>query len=137
MAKKAQEKIIQTVGKKKIAVARATLRLGSGKIKINSKPFELWGTRYLRERIREALLLSGELANTVDISVKVNSGGIVGQANAIRTAIGRALAEQGGEKLRKQFIEYDRTLVVPDVRQNEPWKPGRSKPRAAAQKSKR
>ncbi len=130
-------KIIHAVGKRKIAVARATLKPGKGRIRINSRPLELWGPRYLVEKIKEPLYLAGSIAKKVDIEVNVRSGGIKGQADAIRTAIGRALVEYGGEKIKKIFLEYDRTIVVPDMRQNEPWKPGRSKPRAAAQKSKR
>ena len=132
-----QKKIIHTVGKRKIAIARATLRPGTGMIRINSIPLELWGPKYLREKVREPLLLAGSLSKKVNIDVNVRSGGISSQADAIRTAIARALAEYGGEKVKRAFIEYDRTLIVPDMRQNEPWKPGRSKPRAAAQKSKR
>ena len=129
--------IINTVGKRKIAVARAKLKPGSGKIKINGKPLELWGTKYRRDRIKEALFLSGDLWKKVDITINVKSGGVAGQTDAVRTAVGQALAEFGGKKVRDAFINYDRTLLVADMRQNEPWKPGRSKPRAAAQKGKR
>ena len=133
----AKAKIIHEVGKRKIAVARATLKPGKGIVRINSKPLELWGPRYLVEKIKEPLYLAGSIAKKVDIEVNVRSGGISAQADAIRTAIGRALAAYGGEKIKRMFLEYDRTLLVPDMRQNEPWKAGRSKPRAAAQKSKR
>ena len=133
----AKAKIIHEVGKRKIAVARATLKPGKGIVRINSKPLELWGPRYLVEKIKEPLHLAGSIAKKVDIEVNVRSGGISAQADAIRTAIGRALAAYGGEKIKRAFLEYDRTLLVPDMRQNEPWKAGRSKPRAAAQKSKR
>ena len=130
-------KIIHAVGKRKIAVARATLKPGAGRIRINSRPLELWGPKYLVMKIKEPLVIAGDISKKVDIEVTVRSGGISAQADAIRSAIGRALASYGGEKLKKAFVEYDRTIVVPDMRQNEPWKAGRSKPRAAAQKSKR
>lgn len=132
-----KDKIINTVGKRKVAVARATLSPGSGKVLINNRPLDLWGTKYQRARIKEALMLAGDLRKDVDINVNVGSGGASGQADAVRTAVGKALAEHGGEKVRKAFLDYDRTLLVADMRQNEPWKPGRSKPRAAAQKGKR
>ncbi|MBR9681199.1 MAG: 30S ribosomal protein S9 [Candidatus Altiarchaeota archaeon] len=128
---------ISTVGKRKIAVARATLVPGTGNLTINSKPLEIWGPKYLCDRIREPLFLSGDLWKKADIKINVRSGGSSAQADAVRTAVGKALAEFGGEKIKKTFLEYDRTLLVADMRQGEPWKPGRSKPRAAAQKGKR
>lgn len=128
---------ISTTGKRKIAVARAVLVPGNGKIVINGKPLEIWGPKYLCDKIREPLFLSGNLWKTADIDINVKSGGSSAQADAVRTAVGKALAEFGGEKTKKAFLGYDRTLVVADMRQNEPSKPGRSKPRAAAQKGKR
>jgi len=132
-----QPKTISSVGKRKVAVARATLVPGEGQVLINGVPLQLWGTKYQRAKVEEALLLAGELGHKVNIQVKVRSGGGSGQADAVRTAVGKALAEQGGEQVRKAFMDYDRNLLVADMRQNEPWKPGRSKPRAAAQKGKR
>ncbi|MBR9689908.1 MAG: 30S ribosomal protein S9 [Candidatus Altiarchaeota archaeon] len=128
---------MSAVGKRKVAVARAVLSPGIGKVRINSKLLSLWGPRYLVRRIREPLILAGPIADKVNIDVSVRSSGISSQADAIRTAIARVLAEHGGEELRKTLVSYDRTLLVPDMRQNEPWKPGSSKPRASAQKSKR
>ncbi len=136
-APKKAKKLIRAVGKRKVAVARAVLRPGAGRVRVNSRPLSLWGPRYLVKKIEEPLSLAGEVAGKVDIEVSVRSSGMSSQADAVRTAIARALAEYGGEPLRKKFLEYDRTLLVPDMRQNEPWKPGSSKPRAAAQKSKR
>lgn len=133
----ASQEPIHTVGKRKVAVARAVLKPGKGKIKINSKPLNLWGPKYHVDRIKEPLKLVGEMADEVDIDISVQSSGVSSQADAVRNAIGQALAEYGGEEVEKKLRDYDRTLIVPDMRQNEPWKPGASKPRAAAQKSKR
>jgi small subunit ribosomal protein S9 len=131
------KKAVRAVGKRKVAVARAVLKPGSGVVRVNSKPLELWGPKYLVQRIREPLQLAEGVAAAVDIDVEVHSSGVSSQADAVRTAVARALAEHGGQKVRDRFLDYDRTLLVPDMRQNEPWKPGASKPRAAAQKSKR
>ena len=130
-------KLIKSVGKRKVAIARAVLKPGTGKVRVNSKPLDLWGSKYLVSKIKEPLVIAEDFAKKVDINVVVKSSGVSSQADAIRTAIAKALAEFGGEELKKSFIEYDRTLIVPDMRQNEPWKPGASKPRASAQKSKR
>ncbi len=138
-AKKQTKRIIKllSIGKRKVAVAKASIKPGTGKVRINSKPLDLWGPKYLVSRIKEPLMIAGDLAKDVDITVSVRSSGISSQADAIRTSIAKALAEEKGEKLKKAFLDYDRTLVVSDMRQNEPWKPGSSKPRAGAQKSKR
>lgn len=137
MPAKKSKRVICSVGKRKVAVAKAVLRPGFGRVRINSKPLNLWGPRYLVKKIQEPLVLAGEVATEVDISVSVRSSGVSSQADAVRTAIARALADYAGEKLRNTFMSYDRNLLVPDMRQNEPWKPGSSKPRASAQKSKR
>lgn len=134
---KGAKKLVRAVGKRKIAVARAVLRPGAGRVRINSKPLRMWGPKYLVQKIKEPLNLAGDIAGKVDIDVSVRSSGISSQADAVRTAVARALADYGGEAMRKKLLDYDRTLLVPDMRQNEPWKPGSSKPRASAQKSKR
>jgi len=82
----------------------------------------------------EPLVLAGEVAKKVNIDVKVNGGGVNGQADACRLAIARALVEFDAS-LENTFDEYDRLLLVADVRQNEESKPNDSKPRAKRQKS--
>ena len=131
---------VLTVGKRRLAKARAKIEPGEGKIYINSKPLELWGNEVLRLWIREPLMIAGDLAKKVNIYVNVRSGGIVGQAEAIRQAIARGLVEFfKDKKLKEKFIEFDRHLLVYDPRRNEPHKPSRSKkgPRRHKQRSKR
>jgi small subunit ribosomal protein S9 len=116
-----KEKTILEVGKRRLAIARAVIKEGTGKIFINSKPLDLWGTDILRLWIREPLILAGDLAKTVDIHVNVRSGGIVGQAEAVRQAIAKALVRYSKDKkLKQKFLEYDRNLLVYDPRRNEP-----------------
>jgi len=130
-----EEKIINTHGKRKRAVARATLKRGTGIIKINDVELDNYQPRMYRLRIREPLLLAGEIANQVDIRVNVRGGGIASQTDATRLAIAKALAEHS-PKLKKVFLEYDRQLLVADVRRKEVSKPGRhGKARAKRQKS--
>jgi small subunit ribosomal protein S9 len=74
-----------------------------------------------RKVMLEPLKIAGELANKVDIDVKVSGGGVMGQSEAVRTAIARGLVEFfGDEELKKAFLEYDRTLLVNDVRRKLP-----------------
>lgn len=116
-----REKIVLEVGKRRLAVARALVKAGSGKVFINSKPLELWGTDILRMWIREPLILAGDIAKNIDINVNVKGGGIVGQAEAIRQAIAKGLVSYfKDKKLREKFIKYDRNLLVYDPRRNEP-----------------
>ncbi len=127
------------VGKRKKAIARAVIRKGSGKVFINGRPLQTMYTELIRLRILEPLMISGK-QKEVDIHVNVKGGGIWGQADAIRTAIGRALVQFfGDEEMKRKFIDYDRTMVVSDARRTEPHKPSRSSagPRRKKQQSKR
>jgi len=116
-----KEKAVLEVGKRRLAIARALVKAGTGKVFINSKPLELWGTDILRMWIREPLILAGDEAKNVDIEVNVKGGGIVGQAEAIRQAIAKGLVSfLKSKKLKEKFMEYDRNLLVYDPRRNEP-----------------
>ncbi len=129
-----------TVGKRKRSIARASIREGKGIIRINSVPLDLIGPRYKQMRIKEALILAGDAAKNVDISVNVSGGGIWGQADASRTAIANALVEWTKDKsLRQLYHDYDRSLLISDARRTEPHKPSRSTagPRRSKQQSKR
>lgn len=118
---KKEPKIITTAGKRKNAIARAKIRAGNGRILINSTPLNLWGNELMRMRVKEPLVLSGDLAKKVNIDVIARSGGTTGQADAVRMCIARALVEFfKGEELRKRFLEYDRSLLAFDFRRNEP-----------------
>jgi small subunit ribosomal protein S9 len=117
-----KSKIIHTSGKRKTAIARATLKPGTGKVLMNGRALETWGNNLLRMRIREPLILASKHAPNIDISVNMTGGGITGQADAARLAIGRALA-QLDKKLEPVLLDYDRMLLVADVRRKEPVKP--------------
>ena len=113
-------KIVNVSGKRKTAVARATARKGEGRIRVNNQPLEIYQPELARLKIREALHFAGNHANVVDIDVDVRGGGIMGQAEAVRTAIARAIFEfSGDEDLKASFLAYDRTLLVNDTRRKE------------------
>ena len=88
----------------------------------------------LRLRVSEPLVLAGDVSKKVNITVNSVGGGVTGQADAIRLAMARALV-QHDKKLKKIFDEYDRLLLVADVRRKEVCKPNDSKARAKRQKS--
>lgn len=127
-------KVINTQGKRKSAIARCSLKLGKGKITFNGQMLSALDNDILKLRISEPLVLAGDLAHTIDIDINVIGGGISGQADAGRLAMARALV-QHDSKLRTVFEEYDRLLLVADVRRKETCKPNDSKARARRQKS--
>ena len=131
------KRIVLTSGKRKTAVARATTKAGKGRIRINSIPLEIFPSELARMKIQEPLLLAGEeVINSIDIIVNVKGGGIIGQADAARTAIGRALVKWTNDpSLRSKFLHYDRSILVADSRRKEQKKAGGPGARAKYQKS--
>ena len=131
-------KPITASGKHDFARASAVLTLGKGRVLINSVPLSLFQPNIARDKVMEALFLAEDLPGKVDIIVHVKGGGFMGQAMAVRLAIARALVKfSKSEKLKKTYVDYDRNLLVADVRRKETRKPGPSRARASAQKSKR
>ena len=124
-------------GKRKTAIARAKIRPGKGIIKINNQPLDFYEPKISRLKLREPLIIAGDLINKVDISVNVLGGGISSQADASRLAIAKGLVEfSKSDKLKEEFLNYDRGLLVADVRRKEPAKPNRhGQARAKKQKS--
>jgi|TARA_B110000438_G_scaffold219248_1_gene212193 small subunit ribosomal protein S9 len=129
-------KIIHTSGKRKTAIARATLRSGKGRVRINNKPVEFYQPELARLKIQEPLELAIKQRNKVDINISVQGGGVMGQAEAARTAIARGIVEWfGDEELQKLFQSYDRALLVNDTRRKEPKHPMGRGARKKRQKS--
>jgi len=131
------EKIVHTSGKRKSAIARATIGPGTGIIRINSQPLELYEPKIAQMRIREPIAMAGPIITKVNINVNVKGGGWSSQAEAVRLAIARGLVEYtGSEDLKNTYMEYDRHLLVADTRRKEPRKPmTHSRARAKRQKS--
>ena len=129
--------VTNTSGKKKTAVARATVSEGSGRVRINSKPVELVQPEQAKLKMLEPFRIAEDgLRENVDIDVTVSGGGFAGQADAIRTAVARGLVEHTNDaELRDAFMSFDRSLLVNDVRQSEPKKWGGPGARARYQKS--
>ena len=131
-------KIVHTVGKRKTAIARATAKEGKGRIRINNKPIEIIEPKYINAKLMEPIILAGDAIENIDINVVVKGGGIAGQMDAARTAIGKAIVEfTGSMEIKDRYLEYDRTILVSDARRTEPHKPSKSTkgPRAKRQKS--
>jgi small subunit ribosomal protein S9 len=129
--------VTNTSGKKKTAVARATVSEGEGKVRINSQPVELLDPELAKLKVLEPFRIAeDELREAVDVDVTVEGGGVMGQADAARTAIARGLVEHTNDaELRDAYMAFDRSLLVNDVRQSEPKKWGGPGARARYQKS--
>jgi small subunit ribosomal protein S9 len=120
-----QPTVILATGKRKAAVARATVRKGVGKVRVNERPLELVEPEIVRQKIQEPLLMAGDRSKVLDIAVEVRGGGIVGQASAARTAVARGLLTWlKDDSLREMFRHYDRSLLVNDPRRKLPKRPG-------------
>jgi len=129
-------RIVIAVGKKKSAIARAVIKPGKGRVRINNVPVEIYTPEMARWKILEPLLLAGDLRNKVDIYVNVKGGGWMGQATAARMAIARGLLEWSqSEELKKIYLEYDRSMLAGDPRRPEPKKPRGRSARSKRQKS--
>jgi small subunit ribosomal protein S9 len=132
------KKIEKTSSKRKTSIARATVKPGKGVVRINSTNLDVYEPELARKSIKEALVLAGDLPKKVNIKVNVRGGGWQSQAEAVRLAIAKGLVEFSKDpKLKQTYLDYDRYLLVADVRRTEPQKPYRSAPRAKRQKSKR
>jgi small subunit ribosomal protein S9 len=121
-------------GRRKSATARVHLSPGKGQITINDRPIdEFFGRETGRMIVRQPLELV-QMATTFDITVKVDGGGITGQAGAIRHGIARALMDYD-ESLRRPLRQAG--FVTRDAREVERKKVGRRKARRGTQYSKR
>ena len=129
--------VTNTSGKKKTAVARATVSDGTGKVRINSQPVELIEPEQSRLKMLEPFRIAeADLREEIDIDVEISGGGFAGQADAARTAIARGLVQHNNDaELRDAYLSFDRSLLVNDVRQSEPKKWGGPGARARYQKS--
>lgn len=128
--------IVLATGKRKAAVARATVRKGAGRVWVNDRPLELVEPELVRQKIQEPLLMVGDRTRNLDVTVEIRGGGIVGQASAARTAVARGLLDWLKDaELRESFKRYDRSLIVNDPRRKLPKRPGGRGARARRQKS--
>ncbi|HIF46246.1 MAG TPA: 30S ribosomal protein S9 [Candidatus Poseidoniales archaeon] len=123
----AKKKVVQTSGKRKTAVARATVKAGKGRVRVNSAPIEILEPSLSRRKAMEPLVIADAMKRLakVDINVLTHGGGIMGQTDAIRTAIARGLVHYNGgaegvdEELRDEYLRFDRSLLVNDPRRKE------------------
>jgi small subunit ribosomal protein S9 len=114
-------KVVITSGKRKTSIARATVKEGKGRVRVNLVPLEIHEPVLARLKMMEPLELAGSRTAKIDIDVNVQGGGIMGQASATRTAIARGLVDYfEDDDLKAKFRAFDRSLLVNDPRRKEP-----------------
>ncbi|MFA5061209.1 MAG: 30S ribosomal protein S9 [Candidatus Pacearchaeota archaeon] len=124
-------------GKRKTAIAKATIGEGNGKITINKKKISSL-PKLQQLELNEPIILAKEILGDLkfDISVWVKGGGTSSQIEASRLAIAKAITKYTeNENLKMTYLSYDRNLLVADTRRKETRKPGDSKARAMRQTS--
>ena len=125
---------INTIGRRKAAVARIYLNDGKGQITINKKEYKEYFPKETLQDVVEQPLKLAEVEGKYDIKVNLNGGGFKGQAEALRLAISRALV-----KIDPEYKPILKTqgLLTRDSREVERKKPGQPKARKRFQFSKR
>ncbi len=117
-------KVVIGSGKRKTAIARAVVKEGKGRFRINRVPLEIWEPEIARLTVMEPIALIGDRARSIDVEIKVRGGGVMGQAEASRTAVARAINSYFDDpEIEKIFKSYDRALLVNDVRRKLPKLP--------------
>ncbi|MEM1514087.1 MAG: 30S ribosomal protein S9 [Candidatus Thermoplasmatota archaeon] len=109
-------------GKRKSAIARAYIEKGKGVVRINKILLDAY-PKYFQQIVAEPIQLAEKYKDKINIDVIVSGGGPISQAEAVRTAIAKAIYDfVKDEELKNLYMQYDRTLLVSDVRRKEPKK---------------
>jgi len=124
-------------GKRKTAVAKATIEDGNGVVTFNKRPLTFLSDLQQLE-ISEPLIIANDVLGELkfNIALNVTGGGIACQVEAGRLAIAKAIVKfTDKEDVKNAFLAYDRNMLVADTRRKEACKPGDSKARAMRQAS--
>jgi len=135
---------------RKTARAHVHISKGLGRVRINNTPVEMIQQETAREIMLGPLEIAGDLRDKIDLSVRVNGGGFMGQAYASAVAMSRALTgwtkskkepkdhpftKTIREDLKKRLNDFDKHLLSGDDRRKEPKKFGGPGARRRKQKS--
>jgi small subunit ribosomal protein S9 len=125
---------INTIGRRKAAVARIYVNDGKGQITVNQKDYKEYFPQETLQYVVEQPIKIAEVEGKYDIKVNLDGGGFKGQAEALRLAISRALIQIDPEM--KPLLK-SHGLLTRDPRAVERKKPGQPKARKRFQFSKR
>jgi len=125
----------EAVGRRKESTARVRVASGSGIFTVNDKPLEVYFPRTGdAPAILGALKAAGQNPGTMDVTVKVEGGGVSGQRDAVKLGLARALVIMD-EGVRGSLRE--KGLLTRDARIKERKKPGLKRARKAPTYTKR
>jgi small subunit ribosomal protein S9 len=131
-----KRKVLVVSGKRKTAIAKAVVRSGTGRVTFNNNPLGLVTPEIARIKMMEPLAIAGDKARGIDIHVRAQGGGVMGQAEAARTAIARAIIRwTKSAQIRRLLRSHDRTMLAGDPRRSESKKFGGPGARRRKQKS--
>jgi small subunit ribosomal protein S9 len=125
---------VGATGRRKEAIARVRLIPGTGKWTINSRTLEDYFPNKVHQQVVNEPLKTLDVADRYDVLVRVQGGGISGQAGAVRLGIARALT-QTDDDARPPLKKAG--FLTRDPRAKERKKYGLKKARKAPQYSKR
>ncbi len=126
--------VVNTVGRRKAAVARVYVKPGKGQITINRKALEVYfPLNILQYEVKQPLMVTDTLEN-YDVDINLDGGGIKGQAEAARMGIARALCQIDAEF---RSVLKKNGFLTRDSREVERKKPGQPGARRKFQFSKR
>ncbi len=126
--------VVNTVGRRKAAVARVYVKSGKGDITINDRPLAAYFPLEILQYVVKQPLLVTDLAGSYDITINLDGGGIKGQAEAARLGIARALCEIDAQM---RPVLKKNGFMTRDSREVERKKPGQPGARRKFQFSKR
>jgi small subunit ribosomal protein S9 len=124
-------------GKRKTAIAKASIKEGSGQILLNKRSYTALPF-FKKLMIQEPVEITKNVLGNFnfDVTLTTRNGGQQGQIEAARLALAKALVQfTESAELKKAFLDYDRNLLIADTRRKEAYKPNDSKARSARQKS--
>jgi small subunit ribosomal protein S9 len=132
--------VINTLGRRKTAVARVYLKNGKGNIVVNGKDYKEYFSTSIMQYVAKQALEVAAVANKYDVYANIAGGGIKGQAEALRLGIAKALVEDQTNDEQRAVLKKElrkHGLMTRDNRMVERKKPGRPKARKRFQFSKR
>jgi len=133
------DKTIVVKAKRKTTVARAYIKPGKGEIRINGWDIGSLESQAAKDLIMEPVIISDlarESLHKVNIQINIYGGGVSSQIQAARGVLAKGLVEfSKSDALKKEYLNYDRSLLVDDTRRVEPKKFKGPKARARFQTS--
>mgnify|MGYP003572133193 FL=1 len=123
------------IGRRKEAVARVRLTLGSGEWTVNGRSLAEYFPDKVHQQLVKSPFVTTETTDRYDIVARIDGGGTSGQAGALRLAVARALNGIDAEEFRGDLKKAG--FLSRDSRAKERKKYGLKKARKAPQYSKR